>query len=176
MLTISALAGSSVLLSDGKTDVTAFPKKAAAKGVTLLASPEETPSGSVISWPGEYDIGGVAIRGIGQKEGQHVSYVVQMDDVRIALPASPLEEWSQADIERLGDVAVLILPTEDAKLCQALIDEIDPRLLILVPGSDGNMHPEVLKAAGATGKESVSEYKLKGALSVEGREVIILSA
>lgn len=177
MLTIKALAGSSVSLSDGTTTVVAFPKKPVAGVVNLFPTPEEDPKQNEhISWPGEYDIGGVAIRGIGQQEGQHVSYVIQMDDVRIALPSSPLEEWSQADIEHLGDVHIMILPAESPKHAQALIEEVDPRMLIIVPGADGDMNADVLKAAGATGKEHVSEYKLKGGLPAEGREVVVFEA
>ena len=176
MLTIKALSGSSVSLSDGKTTVVTFPKKPVADAVNLLPAPEEDPKGKAISWPGEYDIGGVAIKGIGQKEGQQVSYVLQMDEYRVAAPSCPLEEWSQEDIERLGDVAVLILPAENPKQAQALIDEVDPRMLVLVPGSDGTLDPDVMKTAGATGKEPVAEHKLKGALPAEGREVLVMSA
>ena len=176
MLTIKALSGSSVSLSDGKAEVVAFPKKPVANAINLLSAPEEDPKGKAISWPGEYDVAGVAIKGIGQQEGQQVSYVLQIDDYRVAFPSTPLDEWSQTDIERLGDVAVLILPAENPKHAQALIDEVDPRMLVLVAGSDGTMDPDVLKTAGATGKEPVSEYKLKGGLPVEGREVVVLSA
>lgn len=176
MLIIKHLAGSSVSLSDGKTEVVAFPKKPVGSAVNLLSVPEEDPKSTAISWPGEYDIGGVAIRGVGQSEGQHVSYTMQMDDFRVALPSCPLEDWSQADIERLGDVHVLVLPAENPKVAQSLIDEVDPRMIIIVPGGDGSMHPDVLKVAGAMGKEPVSELKLKGALPVEGREVVVFSA
>lgn len=178
MLTIKALSGSSVSLSDGTTEFVAFPKKPVSNGITLLASPEETPKNTVLSWPGEYDIGGVAIRGIGQQEGQKVSFVMQIEDIRVALPSVPLEEWSQADIERLGDVHVLVLPAENPKIAQTLIDEIDPRMLILVPGSDGKMNADVAKSAGATGKAAVSDVKLKGpgSLPQEGREVVVFDA
>lgn len=178
MLTIKALSGSGISLGDGTTTVVAYPKKPASGAVTLLAKPEENPSNAVLSWPGEYDIGGVALRGIGQQEGQKVSFVLQMDDVRVALPSAPLEEWSQSDIERLGDVHVLVLPAENAKIAQALIDEIDPRMLVLVPGGDGSMDADVVKSAGATGKAAVPEVKLKGAGSLpqEGREVVVLEA
>lgn len=178
MLTIKAISGSGVSLSDGSTEIVAYPKKVASGAVTLLSKPEENPTNAVLSWPGEYDIGGVALRGIGQQEGQKVSFVLQMDDIRVALPSSPLEEWSQADIERLGDVHVLVLPAENSKVAQALIDEIDPRMLVLVPGGDGKMDADVVKSAGATGKTAVSDVKLKGtgSLPQEGREVVVLDA
>jgi len=177
MLTMKNLSGSGVSLSDGKTDVVAFPKKPMPNAVTLKSSPDETPSSSVISWPGEYDVGGVTVRGIGQQEGQKVSYLAIIDGVRVALPSSPLEEWQQSDIERLGDVHVLVLPAENAKIAQSLVDEIDPRMLVIVPGGDGTTDPDVLKVTGATGKEPVSEVKIKGSSSLpqEGRDVVLLA-
>lgn len=177
MLTIKALAAG-VSLSDGSTEVVAYPKKPASGAVTLLSTPEESPTNEVLSWPGEYDVGGVAIRGIGQQEGQKVSFVLTMDEIRVALPSAPLEEWVQADIERLGDVHVLVLPAENPKVAQALLDEIDPRMVVLVPGNDGKFHEDVMKSAGGTGKEPVKEVKLKGSGSLpqEGREVVVLEA
>ncbi len=175
MLTLRPLGGSSISLQEGKTEIVVYPKKAQKDAISLLSTPEEAPADSVISWPGEYDVGGVSIRGIGQKEGQQVSFVLQMDGVRVALPSSPIEEWSQADIERLGDVHVLVLPADNSKYAQTLLDEVDPRVLVIVPGGDGKIHPEILKIAGATGKAAVSEHKIKG-LPAEGREVVVLEA
>lgn len=150
-----------------------FPEKPQKDMLSLLSSPQETPSREVISWPGEYDIAGITVRGIGQKEGQKVSYVMVVDDVRFAFPASPLEDWSDEDIERLGDIHVLVLPAEDVKRCQTLLDEIDPRVLFIVPAADGSLHPDVLKACGAADKEHVKEFKLKGSFGAEGREVVV---
>ncbi len=151
----------------------AFPEKAQPGVLNLLASPQENPSREIISWPGEYDIAGITIRGIGQLEGQKVSYVVVVDDIRIAFPASPLEDWSSDDLEQMGEVHVLVLPAEDPKRCQMLLDEVDPRVLFIVPASDGSLHPDVLKACGAMDKEQVSEFKLKGSFGAEGREVVV---
>lgn len=153
--------------------VVSFPDKLAAGSINLIQSPQENPNREQLSWPGEYDVAGITVRGIGQMEGQKVSYLVEADNTRIAFPSPPLDVWEDTDIERLGDVHVLVLPAEDVKLCQKLIDDIDPRVLILVPGADGSLHPEVLKAAGAADKEHVSEYKLKGSLPQEGREVVV---
>lgn len=178
MLIIKPLGGPGVSLGDGKAEFAVFPKKPVAGAINVLSTPEEEPKAPTISWPGEYDVGGVAIRGVGHKEGQQVSYALQFDDVRVAVASVPLDEWSQADIERLGDVHVLVLPAENAKQAQSLVDEVDPRAIVLVPGSDDTMHPDVMKAVGAVGKEPVAEYKLKsaGSLPQEGREVVILSA
>lgn len=153
--------------------VVSFPEKPQSGAINLLPSPQENPNRELISWPGEYDVAGVTIRGVGQVEGQKISYAVEIDHIRIAFPNAPLEVWDDIDLERLGDIHVLVLPADDVKLCQKLIDDIDPRVLIVVPGSDGTLHQDVLKAAGALDKEHVSEYKLKGSLPQEGREVVV---
>ena len=86
--------------------------------------------------------------------------------------SSPLGEWSDADIAYLGNVDLLVLPGEHAKMVQKLLDVVDPRLLFLLPSKDG-IDRDVLKVCGVEGKEHVTEYKLKGALPAEGREVVV---
>lgn len=173
MLTFTHLSQTSIRVVGGGMPVVSFPEKPVEGSINLLASPQEFPSRELISWPGEYDVAGVTVRGIGQHEGQKVSYVVEADGIRIAFPVTPLQAWSDADLELMGDVQVLVLPAEDPKLCQSLLDELDPRILVIVPGGDGSIHPDVLKGCGAVDKEVVSEYKLKGALPQEGREVVV---
>ncbi len=174
MLTFSLLGPASVKCVGGSLPIMSYPTKHVDGAINLIAAPEEKPTRESISWPGEYDVAGITIRGVAQMEGQKVSYMVENDGVRTAYVSAPLEDWEALDIEHFGDIHVLVLPAEDAKKCQTLIDEIDPRVLILVPGADGNIHPEVLKAAGAQGKEVMKEFKLKGMGGAEGREVVVL--
>jgi hypothetical protein len=140
------------------------------KTLALLSSPEEEDVPGVVSWPGEYNELGVSIRGIGQKEGQQVSYLIDTDDARILCVSQPLEDWPQHDIETAGDADVLVAPVTDSKFLQKLIDEIDPRVLILLPAKGGT--DSIMKALGAKG-DTVKEYKLKG-LPADVREVVVL--
>lgn len=173
MLTFSSLGGSGIRITGGAIVAAVFPEKPVAASINLLPVPEEGWQEGVVSWPGEYDYNGVTVRGIGQQDGQQVSYLVEADDVRCAFPSSPLQEWKDEDIERLGGVHILVLPAENPKVSQKLLEDVDPRMLILVPDAKGNMDPEVLKACGATGKEHVSEIKVKGSFPAEGREVVV---
>ncbi len=158
----------------GKT-IVAFPEKPDAKAkISLLGAPEEEVVKGVVSWPGEYDIDGIAIRGIGHDEGKRVSYVISDSTVRIAFIATPLHDWSPHEYELLGDVDVLCIPADDAKIAQKMVDEVDPRVLVPLPTKDEKTFMELLKIVGAQGKELASEYKLKGLLPAEGREVVIL--
>lgn len=175
MITITSRGGATVHLDVNGTTITAYPDKADSNAdISLLGKPEDDVQKGVVSWPGEYDIGGIAIRGIGHEEGQRVSFVIDDDKVRIAFLTAPLHDWQDHNLELLGNVDVLCIPADDAKIAQKLIDEIDPRILVPLPTKDEATFVDLLKLVGAQDKEIEKEYKLKGALPAEGREVVIL--
>jgi hypothetical protein len=175
MLQFNVLSPGSFRLTGGDRPIVAFPAngaKAAAEGtIVLLGVPEEQSTKGVVSWPGEYNVAGISIRGIGQDEGQQTSFVLEIDGVRLGLLSSPLKDWTDKQIESAPEIDVLIIPAEDAKLVQKLVDEFDPRVLLLLPGKDS---ASVEKAVGV--KEHVAEYKIKGSLPAEGREAYVLAA
>jgi hypothetical protein len=169
--------GDSLLRCDGGGKAfNAYPKKPVAGEINLLSMPTEDSNADIVSWPGEYDIAGVTIKGIGHAENDQVSFVVEADGYRIAFPSLPLQEFTDADIEKMGEVQVLVLPAEDAKRGIKILEDLDPRIVFIVPGSNGELDQDVLKQSGGVGKEQVSDYKLKGALPMDGREVVVFSA
>ena len=178
MLVFTSHGGATLHCVAGQKSLLVFPeqKKGVEKeaDIVFYDSPEEKPTEGIISWPGEYDIEGIAIRGIGHKEGKQVSYAIETEGVRCAFLSTPLLDLTDYELELLGDVDVLVIPTDDAKVVQKLVDEIDPRVLIPLPTKDEETFKEVLKSAGAQDKEIVEEYKQKGSLPAEGREVVIL--
>ncbi len=175
MLIFTSLGGQSLQCKAGAKTLLVFPEGArGAADITLLSAPEEQPKAGTISWPGEYELGGITIRGIGHDEGRQVSYMVEAEGVRCAFLASPLHDWSDHQLELLGGIDILALPADDVKLVQKLVDEIDPRVLLPLPTRDGKLFEEVLRVCGAVGKEPLEEYKIKGALPAEGREVVLL--
>lgn len=175
MLTFTALGPSSFRIVGGATPVVVFPDpvKASKEAVTLAAVPEEKDMDNVLSWPGEYNVGGVSFRGIGHDEGKQVSYVADMDGIRLGFLSSPLKDWSDKQLESVGDIDALVMPAGDAKIAQKLVDEIDPRVLILLPTKDKEALKAVEKVIGV--KERAAEYKIKGSLPAEGREVVVLA-
>jgi len=175
MITIHSLGGKTIRCDMDGREIVAFAGKAVEGAkISLLATPADEVESGVISWPGEYDIDGIAVRGIGHEEGKRVSFVVDDSHVRIAFMASPLHDWKSHELELLGDVDILCIPADDAKIAQKIIDEVDPRVLIPLPTTDEQTFVDILKAVGAQGKEIEPEYKLKGNLPAEGREVVIL--
>lgn len=156
--------------------IAAFPEneKAVAGKTTLVlrSIPAEADEEGIVSWPGEYNQMGVSLKGIGQAEGQQVSFLVDAEDVRVLFLSEPIADWADNELELVGDIDVLVAPVTDSKILQKLVDEFDPRILILLPSKGAT--ETVLKTLGAKG-DSVKEYKLKGALPAEGREVVVLA-
>jgi hypothetical protein len=141
----------------------------------LMGTPQETDRGDVISWPGEYDFGGITVRGIGQGEGQ-VSFVVIMEGIRVGFLSAPLQTWSSRETELFGDLDVLCIPSGNTKFVQDIIEEADPRVLIPVP-ADPQTYADVLRICGANEIEPVADVKLKKAnLPKENREVYVLQS
>lgn len=174
MLTFSATGPASFRLTGGPASLSVFPDKAGGKdAITLLAAPQEKDHAGVISWPGEYNTQGISIKGIGQLDTKQVSYEADIDSVRLGFLSAPLQDWTDKQLETIGDIDVLVMPAGATKLVQKLVDEIDPRVLILLPGKDKDALKQVEKVIGV--KERTSEYKLKGSLPAEGREVVVLA-
>jgi hypothetical protein len=177
MLTFTALGKGALRISGGNKPLVVFPGSRAEVSdkdpIVILATPEEEPTAGTISWPGEYNEAGVSMRGIGHVDGQQVSYLAEVDGTRALFLSAPLQDWTDLQIQAVGDVDILVLPTGELKLVQKLVDEFDPRVLFYVPNGEGD-EGSILKAIGAQG-EHVSEYKLKGSFPAEGREVVVLT-
>jgi hypothetical protein len=178
MLQFQAIKDGSYRVTGGPALMVVFPATAAegkdTKTIILLSTPEEVTTSNVVSWPGEYNEAGISIRGIGHSEGQQVSYVVEADGVRCGFLSSPLQDWSDKQLESVPDIDVLVIPGDDSRLVQKLVDEFDPRVLLLVPPKEKGDFAAVTRTMAP--KETVSEYKLKGSLPAEGREVYVLAA
>lgn len=175
-LTFTALGGHSFRVAGGQRALVVFPADAAEPAketLTLLPGPEEQSRDNVISWPGEYNEYGISLKGIGHEEGQQASYIVEVEGVRCGFLSSPLRDWSDKQLEMAGDLDLLVLPTDDEKIAQKLIDEFDPRVLVLLPVK-GDAYDVIAKSAGAKPESVTAEYKLKGQLPAEGREVVVL--
>lgn len=179
MITVTSLGGATIECSFDKTTTIVFadPKEKKKDGVLYVyGTPDPEPDEGTVSWPGEYDMEGIMMRGIGHDEGKHCSYVMEYDGYRLGFVHSPLHDWTDHNLELMGDIDVLFMPTDNPKLLQKIVDEIDPRVLIPLDTGGDEKHAESLKVCGALDKEPMKEYKIKGALPSEGRETVVLEA
>lgn len=160
--------GSLLLFPDGKVTT-------GEKTWTLVADPQENGDKRMISWPGEYDYNGISIRGIGKGENDQVSYIVTAEGIRMGFISSPMQDFTEKDEEIIGDLDILVVPADDAKKAQNLIEEIDPRVVIPVKTKDEKVFKEVIAACGGKDVETVKEVKFKkSTLPSETREVYVL--
>jgi len=177
MMTFTYHGGTTIHIGNGKRNITVFAEKGTKPKegeLIFFGSPEEEPNEGCISWPGEYDINAVAIQGIGHEEGARISWALGIDGVRCAFISSPLHDWTDFELELLGDVDVLVIPCDSTKTLQKLVDAVDPRVLIPLDTAGVDKFQEALRVCGVQGKEAVDSYELKGSLPSEGREVVIL--
>lgn len=174
MIKFASSGGASAEVSAGSITLVVFPEKPVSGRRSLLANPIENFDKNAVCWPGEYDFDGIFLRGIGQQDGKQVSYVSEIEGVRCAFVHEPVLEWSDADIEKLGDVDVLLIAAEHEKNTKALVEAVDPRILILIENKEADVKA-IAKACGAADAETVDEMKIqKSTLPTDSRKVVIL--
>lgn len=105
----------------------------------------------IISGPGEYEIAGVSVIGIpsfhdavkGEERGKNTIYVIEMDGFRICHLGDLGHPLSEAQVEDIGDIHILLIPvggvyTIDSKVAANVSSDIEPKVIIpmhyLVPG------------------------------------------
>lgn len=175
MITFSAKAGAACSVATASVAFDVFPSKVEKDTWTFQSHPEEVRDNKkVISWPGEYDFAGMSVRGVGQEGGRQVSYMCQAENVRIAFIDAPILDWTDADIEKIGEIDVLVVAADQPKKVLALVEAVDPRVIILSETKDGDL-AGCAKACGAAKIEAVAEYKVKaGSLPQDSRQVVVL--
>lgn len=175
MITITSLTDGACKVDANGTKFEVFPKKVQKDTWTLLPNPEENLTNEkVVSWPGEYDFGGISVRALGQQDGKQVSYACVAEAVCVAFVGAPVLEWSDTDIEKLGEVDVLVVAAADPKKVQVLIEEIDPRMVVLFEVEKGDL-AGVAKACGLAKIDAVKDVKIKkSGLPQDTREVVVL--
>jgi L-ascorbate metabolism protein UlaG (beta-lactamase superfamily) len=97
----------------------------------------------VVSGPGEYEIGGVFITGIGtyhdnmngEKAGKNTVYLIELDDIRVCHLGDLGHKLTSRQIEELSNIDVLLVPvggltTINAPVAAEVINMLDPEVVI----------------------------------------------
>lgn len=163
-----------------------------------------TGSPFVIDGPGEYDVRGVAVRGIpaGQsastepsaindKTAKHYDrrtiYLLSLEGVNLGFLGGFSEKsLSESQIEELSDVDVLILPVGGNSVCNAeaamaIVNELEPKVVIPMhyktPGFNAKLDTieKFLKEMGGKGEDMDKLLLKKGDLEEEKTKLIVLA-
>lgn len=175
MITFSSSDSSACTVKTDSATFEVFPAKVPKDMWCLLSHPEEDLTNKkVVSWPGEYDFGGVTVRAVGQEAGKQVSYACHTENIRLAFVDTPVLEWADTEIEKLGDVDVLVIAADNPKKVTPFVEAVDPRVILLYSVKGGDL-AGTAKACGATTVVPVDEFKVKpSTLPTDSRTVVVL--
>lgn len=163
------------------------------------AAPEDVLEGSfVVAQPGEYEIADVSITGVaaqahidGPDTKNATMYRITVDDVRLAVVGHIDPKLSEAQLEALGTIDVLVVPvggngfTLDGVGAQQVIKAIEPKIVIPTNYADAKLNypvpaatlEDALKAMAMEPKETVSKLKVKPTdLMNDQAQLIVLEA
>lgn len=164
--------------------------------IVLFTQAHEDPateSKIVINQPGEYEVSGISIYGVAaqahiDETGKRTAtmYKIVTDDLRILVAGHIYPELSEAQLESIGMIDVMIVPTGgngytlDPVGALKVIKKVEPKLVIPTHYDDDNLSfpvsqqplEEAVKVFAMEVKEPVAKLKLK---SSELDEVLTLA-
>ncbi len=149
----------------------------------------------VVSHPGEYEVSGIAIYGIaarahmdeaGNKDA--TMYKILIDDIRILVTGHVYPELSERQLESIGTVDVMFVPTGgngytvDSIGVLKLIKKIEPKLVIPTHYDDKSLRypvpqqalEQVITGLSMEPKETVDKLRLKQSDLGEMTQLVVL--
>ena len=152
-------------------------------------------SNIVINMPGEYEVSDISIQGVAARahmdeDGKMSAtmFKVVIDDIRLVVVGHVYPELSEAQLESIGVVDILLIPvgnsgyTLDSLGALKLIKKIDPKLVIPTHYADKALNYEVpqqsleeaIKGIVMEVKETLPKLKLKGHIFSDIMQLIVL--
>lgn len=148
----------------------------------------------VIDQPGEYEVSGISVYGIGTRAHTDVEgvrsatiYKLVVDDTSILVTGHIYPELSDSQLEAIGMVDIMIVPvggngyTLDGVGALKLIKKVEPKVVIPTHYDDGVLaYPvpqqtleDALKSLAMEPKETVAKFKLKSEFS-DATQLVVL--
>ncbi len=147
-----------------------------------------------ITGPGEYEVKGAAITGIGvfhdnvngAERGKNTIYNIEIDGLNIVHLGDLGHLLTESQIQELGTIDILLIPvggvyTIDAKLASEVVAQLEPRIVIpmhyLLPGLKAELEPvdNFLKEMGKEGVEPVTKLAITKDKLPEEPQVVVLA-
>jgi L-ascorbate metabolism protein UlaG (beta-lactamase superfamily) len=127
----------------------------------------------IIDWPGEYEIGGVAITALKEPDGKGNIFTLIGDNLKVCMIENVGKDLNDEFIDKIGDVDILLVAVGGnnvmkAEIAHKVIEEIEPRAVI-------PMHYAV-KGAKAELDGLEPFWKLVGVTDAQPQETFILQS
>lgn len=130
----------------------------------------------VVDGPGEYEVSGVMIFGIGDKKGRNTIYAIEMDDLRLVHLGDLGHTLDEAQLEEINGADVLFVPVGVPQV----VAQVEPKIVIpmhyKIPGLTFDLDPlgDFLKQMGVEQTEPQSKLTIIKEKLPEERETIVL--
>jgi L-ascorbate metabolism protein UlaG (beta-lactamase superfamily) len=145
--------------------------------------------------PGEYEISGVIIHGVGARSHMDedskktgVIYTIEADDIRVAVAGHIYPELSEAQLEQIGMIDLLIVPvggngyTLDGVGALKVVKQLEPKIVIPTHYADKQIKYDVpqqeladaLKGLAMEPAETVEKLKIKPLELTDSTRLIVL--
>jgi L-ascorbate metabolism protein UlaG (beta-lactamase superfamily) len=162
---------------------------------TMAHADATQPAKLTIDQPGEYEVSGVSIFGIGTRahideEGRHTAtmYKLAVDDLSVLVAGHVYPELSDIQLETIGMIDVMIVPvggngyTLDGIGALKLIKKIEPKLVIPTHYADDKLAFPVpqqsledgLKALAMQPKETLTKLRVKVSELGETTQLVVV--
>ncbi len=144
-------------------------KSAKAANVVALSQPEgikipAKTSSFVIANPGEYDVKGFFVLGLGGFNSG-ITYTIEMEGVRLCHLSRTEKELADAQLENLSDVDVLLIDVgatdDENEVASKIVNQIEPRIVIPIGYNHEKKPSTFLKEMGASDVEPQNKLNLK---------------
>lgn len=179
---IQSQGGASLVVSNKQNQVAFNPASAPSGAIDFVALSEpnsktDIEAKRVFNVPGEFEVSGVLAEGFFSDDRNNVVFKAIVEEIAV-VHFGNLKEVPMANFfEKLGenvDIAVITLSEDfDDKKAKALIDKIDPRMVIVL--GDNAYYPKMVENSNAKMADSNPMTITKSSLSDDKTDVIILN-
>lgn len=164
-----------IKLAGKNTSIVINPGSEVKADLLLFTSPE-SPQYATRSFnsPGEYEVMGSMVDGV-EITSENTAYSLVIDDIHLAYMSGIDAQLSDAQLEHMDAVDILIVKVADDKseLINKLVSQIEPRILIPIMESEAELGK--IKAEYGKDVEAVESFKIvKKDLPADSQQLVIL--
>lgn len=165
----------SIRLAGKNAAIVINPQKETKADLYLFTNPEDFQGDfKAFYGPGEYEVLGCMVDGI-EITSENTCYSIVIDDMHVTYAINMTETFSDAQLDRMGGVDILIISVEADKseLMNKIVTQVEPRILVPIMQNEG----ELVKIKAEFGKdvEPTDKFKIvKKDLPTDSQQLVIL--
>lgn len=175
----------SVLTDPFSPSLAGFKNPRLVSDIIVLTSSEDAkkipPDIFVFPTPGEVEIKNIFLQGVTHFEGKLLKPIFKMtiDELKICFLGEINNELSEEELDRLGEIDILIVPFSEkilsSKKIKKIIEEIEPSLVVPSCWENRNTLTTLIKEVGLKEKEETDKIKIKKKELLAGKtELVVL--